>query len=188
MPQAAARDPKSNGVMLLKTTAQLLCAMSLAVGLAGWAAAQTSPPAPQAVQGGHERWDGPAQAQRWEARRAEHARLLHDALAIRPDQEPAWQAFQSAMTPPRPPNEIAENRSGGEEHLTAPERLDRMAERMHRRDAEFEQRAAAIRRFYAALTPTQQRSFDALAELGRHEPGHGRGRMHEGGGPGDAPE
>jgi hypothetical protein len=50
--------------------------------------------------------------------------------------------------------------------LTTPQRLDRMvmkmAERAARRQAELQAHVAAIKQFYAALTPSQQKAFDAL--------------------------
>ena len=127
--------------------------------------------------------DAPAPAQRpgvakfqerTEARQAERARALHDVLGIRPNQEAAVQAFQAAMRPERrdhgqPPAPAA----------TTPERLDRMAARMAERQQAFQRRAEAIKRFYAQLTPEQQKSFDALQTLG-----HG-GRGHDGHGFGD---
>ena len=38
--------------------------------------------------------------QHMEARRAEHAKALHDILGIQPSQEAAFTAFNAAMTPP----------------------------------------------------------------------------------------
>ena len=67
--------------------------------------------------------------------------------------------------------------------LTTPQRLDRMvkamADHMARRQAEVEAHVAAIKQFYAALTPAQQKAFDALHDGmvgGGMGPGHG-GRM-----------
>jgi hypothetical protein len=72
--------------------------------------------------------------------------------------------------------------------LTTPQRLDRQRERMTERMAQFERRSAAIKRFYGALSPSQQKAFDALRPAGgRGGPGH---RAHRGGrgfGPGPGP-
>lgn len=66
--------------------------------------------------------------------------------------------------------------------LTTPQRLDRMvkhmAEESAKHQAEMQTHVDAVKRFYAALTPSQQKAFDALHE-------GGMGEMHGGpGGPG----
>jgi hypothetical protein len=126
--------------------------------------------------------------QRWAEHRQEReqarAAALHAVLNLRPDQEPAFQAFVAATRPP-------EGRGKGMDHgdqavapMTTPQRLDRMAARMAERQAAFQRRADAVRRFYGALSPAQQRAFDALHALrggGREgrEAGH-RGFGHHG--------
>jgi protein CpxP len=130
------------------------------------AAPPGAPPSPEAAR------------QHWAEQRHEHAearaRALHDVLNLRPDQEPALQAFIAAMKPAEGPE------GWGEDHdkaaptapLTTPERLDRLAARLAKRQAAFQQRAQAIKTFYAALSPEQQRAFDALPRL-QEEGGHG---------------
>ena len=124
------------------------------------------------------------------ARRAERmqrrAALLHDALALRPDQERAWQTFMTAMAPSETMMERRGPRGpdGDAAPLTTPERLDRMAERLNRGQAEFSRHAAAVREFYAVLSPTQQRTFDALATLAGRAMMHRRWGMHGMGHPG----
>lgn len=53
-----------------------------------------------------------------------------------------------------------------EASLTTPQRLDRMvkamSERMARRQADMQAHVVAVKQFYAALTPSQQKAFDAL--------------------------
>lgn len=113
--------------------------------------------------------------------------LLHDALAVRSDQEASWRTFMASMAPPAA---MMSHGDEAQEHamLTTPQMLDRMAEHMRREQAEFERHAAAVRQFYAVLSPTQQRTFDALMMLMHHGMGmHGMGdmemhgmNMHEG--------
>ena len=71
--------------------------------------------------------------------------------------------------------------------LTTPERLDRMAAFMAKRTAErqaaFQRRADAVKRFYAVLGPEQKRAFDALHEHAGG--GGGRAAWAIGGGPGE---
>ncbi len=45
--------------------------------------------------------------------------------------------------------------------MTTPQRLDRMQTRQAERSAMFAKRIDATRSFYAALTPEQQKTFDA---------------------------
>ena len=152
-----------------------LAALSLAAGVATATFAQT-PPAAAPNAAAHEHW----------AERAHHhaearAKALHDILNIRPDQDAAFQTFLAAMKPP----EHADGRRGwdqdreGMEHLTTPERLDKMAARLAEHQAEFQRHADAIKAFYAVLSPEQQRAFDALPPRFGHG-GHG-GHGHFGG-------
>jgi len=133
-------------------------------------------------------------AQRREMREASHAKALHDALNIRPDQEAAFQAFTASRQPPERgpgPDQKGRDRQAMA-GMTTPERLDaigrRMDEHMQRARERFQQRATAVKTFYAALGPDQRRTFDALPHLmgggmgmGRHGGGGDRQRM---GGPG----
>lgn len=107
-----------------------------------------------------------------EARKAQRAERLRAALQLRPDQEPALTAFlNSAKRPDRARGQRRQEMA----QLTTPQRLDRMRERMAERQAAFDQRAAATKRFYAQLTPAQQKAFDALRPMdGRH----GKGGRH----------
>lgn len=157
--------------------------LALALSTSGVAAAADAPAAPPAAAAGQRDWRGGPETmrQRFQERRAEHARVLHDALALRPDQEAAWQAFQAAMAPPeRGARGERGDRGARGEALTTPQRLDRMLARMNERQAAFQKRAAAIKKFYAVLNPTQQRTFDALAMAGHHRFAMRRGHGFEG--------
>lgn len=111
---------------------------------------------------------------------AAHAQHLRDALQLRGDQESALQAFLGSM---KPPEGARDGRRGDREEmqsLTTPQRLERQAARMAEHQARFAQHAEATKRFYAALTPAQQKAFDALHKgrggmMGRHHRGGGRG-------------
>jgi hypothetical protein len=60
--------------------------------------------------------------------------------------------------------------------LTTPERIDKMkemrAQRMGEMAAEMDKRGAATKTFYAALTPEQQKLFDAHEMNGHGMKGH----------------
>ena len=134
-------------------------------------AQQGGPPPPGAEAGAPGRhWDPSRMRARFEERRQHRQQVLHDALGLRPDQDGAWEAFLA--TEHRPDGERGsgmrhrEGEDGQRGELSTPQRLDRMAQRMSERQARFAQRADAIKRFYAALDPRQQKTFDALLAEG----------------------
>ena len=158
-------------------TLVLLAAAAAVLSLSSAAFAQDHPPAPTDAQRA-------AWRQNHEHLRQEHeqerAKKLHDLLNLRPDQEPALQAFLADMRPPPPPEERDHGDRARLDALSTPERLDRMGEMMARRDAEhqaeFRHHAEAVKRFYTALDPAQRRAFDAIHEGGGEHHGWG----HEG--------
>jgi len=139
-----------------------------------------------------------------EGRMHEHmemrAKHLHDLLQLRPDQDAALQSLLAALAPShmdhmgdhhmgpdhRGPGAGGPGAAGHDDFakLTTPERLDKMAammaEHTAKRQAEFQKRAAAIKAFYAVLSPEQQRAFDAMP----HEMFGGMHGRHGGGGEG----
>jgi hypothetical protein len=124
--------------------------------------------------------DDPAE----QARRAErHAQHLRDALQLRPDQEPALTAFVASMKPAA--GAMAHMRADHDEDqtLTTPQRLDRMLAHLDQARAMMVAHADAVKRFYAALSPAQQKAFDAMGPMGGGM--HMQMRMHMGGGHGE---
>ncbi len=124
---------------------------------------------------------------------AERAAHLRDALQLKPAQEPALQAFVSALETARQDAEGAMQADmGGAKPQTTPERLDRMQQMMTRHQAALSAVIEATRRFYAQLDPAQKRAFDALAPmmLHHHHMMGGHGMMHgrDGGPPPPPPE
>jgi len=160
----------------------LAAALTLA---AGASFAQTQPPprggAAPPAEGRH--WQRPDPAQMAE-RRAERLRAV---LQLRPDQEPALRALIAATQPPPGERERWRGDREAMARLSTPERLDRIAARMNERATRFRQHADATKRFYAQLTPAQQKAFDAMPMKGMgegHGGGHGmRGPGHGMGGP-----
>ena len=135
----------------------------LSIGVAAYSQ-EAQPPAPQGQPSAQQR-------QAWmQQRRQQMAQRLQAVLQLRPDQQAAFQAFQAAMAP-EPGEHRRRDPDAGP--LTTPQRLDMMAQRMAMRDAAFQRRAAAIKTFYAALSPEQQRAFDSLPMLGEHRGDHG---------------
>lgn len=108
-------------------------------------------------------------------RRAKRQQELHAALKLSASQEQAWTAFVASTKP-------AEHAKRGDRRaefakLTAPQRMEKMIERQKERTAKMESRLAAIKTFYAVLTPEQQKVFDQKAMRGHrfHRGGHGHG-------------
>jgi hypothetical protein len=170
---------------------RLLSAAALAGGLtlslAASASAQQGPPPPPppgAGQGHH--FDPAKMREHMQERRQHRQQILHDALGIRADQEGAWQAFTASSQRPEGerggPGGMRHRDGGGQpEELTTPQRLDRMAQRMADREQRFTRRAAAIKAFYVALDPRQQKTFDALVMSRMGHGGMGGGFGHRGG-------
>lgn len=153
-------------------------ALSLAAATAVFAQAPApgAPPAPHAGMIMHHAQHDPAKM----------AERLRAALQLTPAQEPALQAFIAAM---QPTGEMRDHMQGMHDEmkkLTTLQRLDRMQALMAQHQAEFARHADAIRRFYAALTPAQQKAFDAMHEgmgmmEGMHGGKHHHMRGHKGG-------
>ena len=171
-------------------TIRMLSAAALAGGLvlslASIAGAQNvAPPPPPGAPGAHGHHFDPAQMRaHMEELRQHRQQLLHDALAVRPDQEAAWQAFVAARRPPEGERGPGMRRPGGPDQaqqpeLTTPQRLDKLQARMAERQQRMTQRIDATRRFYAALDPRQQKAFDALSHMDRGGMG-GFGHRHGG--------
>lgn len=106
---------------------------------------------PQRMHGKH------MDREQWQQRRAQHAEALKARLQLSAAQQPAWDAFQQAMQP----QPHARLDHAGMANLTTPERIDRMRALRTQRAAEADRRGDAVKTFYAALTPEQQKVFDA---------------------------
>lgn len=185
-------NPSFRAAPFLAAAAAALCLSSNTFAQdAGQNTAMSGPAAGPRQGGDHAEWRK-AHEERRQAHDAHRAQVLHDILNIHSDQEPAFQAFLADMKPqPHDHKDWADHKDGPDHKdaaatpLTTPERLDRMAAFMAKRTAErqaaFQRRADAIKRFYAVLGPEQKRAFDALHAM--------RGGMHEGrpGGPGGRP-
>lgn len=158
-------------------------------GLAATALAQTPPAAPPAgdataPQAREHRHQRPADAQRqrpdpaqWAAKREQRTAQLKQELGITAEQEPAWHAFTASMLPPAPP---ARPDHEALRNMTTPERIERMRTLRDARAAEMDQRAEAVLRLYAALTPEQQQKFDRRHDAALDAGPHPGPRPHRG--------
>ena len=96
---------------------------------------------------------------RMQAMFAKHLANLKAKLKITAEQETAWNSFTDAIKPPATPPQHPDHAEWAK--LTTPERIDRMQAMHSARAAEMSKRADATKTFYAALTPDQQKVFDA---------------------------
>jgi hypothetical protein len=117
-----------------------------------------------------------------EARRHRQEQRLHDLLQIKADQETAFRTFVASLEQARPKR--GEGRRGPgrgapaeRENLTTPERLDRQAQRLADAQQRLQKTSAAVKTFYAALTPDQRKAFDSMGGVGLRGGGFG----HRGG-------
>jgi hypothetical protein len=123
-------------------------------------------------------------------RRAHMAEHLRDVLQLQPSQDGALNTYLDALKPPGRRDGAGPRGAGpggagtrgdreAMQHMTTPERLDRMAARMDERRTRMLGMIAATKQFYAQLTPAQQKAFDSLPLMMSHG-GRGMGM----GGPG----
>ncbi len=97
-------------------------------------------------------------AERIQQRMNQYHAVLHDKLKLNADQEVAWKAFIAGAT--RQPLDMWKNRAEMAK-LSAPERMEKMLGFMKDREARMTVRLVELKKFYAVLTPEQQKIFDA---------------------------
>lgn len=154
----------------------------LMAGAAMSALAQTPPAGPAGGPGGpggEQRGmmrHGPVDPAKMQAMLAQRQAALKDTLKITAAQEGAWSAFTSSMQPPADMHKRRMAMRAEMDKLTTPERIDRMRALRAERDAEMDKRADATKSFYAALSPDQQKLFDAQRMRGADGNGHGNGQ------------
>lgn len=119
--------------------------------------------------------------------RAERLQQLKQTLAITADQEPVWQQFAATLT--RQAQEWQQQRQQWrakrqarteDGHAPAPQALEYMQQRLdmaQRHVQQMQERTAAFKNLYAALTAEQQRLADQ--QFFRHaQASHGKHRHH----------
>jgi protein CpxP len=165
----------------------LIAGLALPFGLATATLAQDAPPAPPPADARHHR--DPAEM------RAHIAERLRAALQLQPSQDAALNAYLDALKPPGGPDHRAGHGGPGQrEALTTPQRLDKLLARADEHHARMVAHVAAVKQFYAQLSPSQQKAFDALGPMmmRRHGGFGDHGFHHDGGhdpmGQGGAPQ
>ena len=133
------------------------------------AVAQPAPPPPPPAMGTMHHHDGMGAGMHNPAKLADHIRTV---LQLRPDQEPALQAFVGAMKPPADHMGMGDKMKHEHEAMmskSTPEKLDMMLARAKEHVTKMEAHVAAVKTFYAALSPAQQKAFDSLAMAHMHK-------------------
>jgi hypothetical protein len=120
----------------------------------------------QGMQGAHT----PPTLEQVQAHFAERLAKLHTKLNLQASQEAAWTAFAAAITP----STLPVHPGGADLSLPAPERAQKMLDGLKQHEAIATAHVAALKTFYAALSPEQQKTFDANFKMMRpHGPrGH----------------
>ncbi len=149
----------------------LAAAAAITLSTAAVAVAQDGPPPPGPSPMAEDGPGGPPMMMRHHRLDPEaRAQHLRDVLQLRPDQDGALKAYLAASTPKAREDGWRADKASADaprKPPTTPERLDRETERLDRARA----RIAATRAFYAALSPSQQKAFDALGPMaGDHGP------------------
>jgi len=82
---------------------------------------------------------------------------LLDQLKITPEQAPAWNDFISSIPMSTKPTR---SERAAMEKLSTPERLELQLNQLKEQEAKMTANLVALKTFYAALTPDQQKTFD----------------------------
>jgi hypothetical protein len=133
----------------------ILAALALPLAIAGASFAQSQfsgpPPGPPGANGAPPSQPPMSQSQ-----------YMSQTLGLRSDQQPALQAFLAAVAAPPGLVERMRAQDAQMASMTTPQRLDAMLARMDESRGLMVSRIAATKRFYAQLTPAQQRIFDTM--------------------------
>ena len=152
-----------------------LTAVAMATGASVYAqsAAQSSPsmdkPGGMGMHGA-DGMDHAKMAEKMKAGMEKHQKELHDKLKLTAAQEPAWKTFTDAIAPGAMP---AHPDRATLDKMTAPERMEKMLAMSKERQAKMEGHLAALKTFYAVLTPEQKKILDTT-----HNRMHDRHMQH----------
>lgn len=90
----------------------------------------------------------------------QHHQQLHDALKLTPEQEPVWERLMESEKPK--PSSAGTGQREDWSKLSAPERAERALELYKSRQAHMAEYVAALKGFYATLSPEQQKTFEEM--------------------------
>lgn len=142
----------------MRNTSKLLAALMMALGLGTVA----MPSHAYGGMGGKMDCSPMERGGKFEERRAERMQQkqqqLHDALKLNADQEVAWKKFSETRPGPMRGGMQREEM----QKLNAPERAEKMLEFSKQQQERMTAHVAALKTFYATLTPEQQKTFDGF--------------------------
>jgi len=92
-----------------------------------------------------------------EKMREAHQSALHEKLKLTAQQESAWKKFTASQPMP---NKAARMDRTEMQKLNAPQRMEKGIEHMRTMEKAMTEHLAALKEFYAVLTPEQQKVFD----------------------------
>lgn len=118
---------------------------------AAWPAVADMPCGPMAERHGMHGHGGEAMAQ--------HHAKLREALKLTPEQDAAWKKLL-ASEHPMGMDRAQAGKADDWAKLSTPERAERMLERMRSHEAAMSEHVAALKAFYATLSPEQKKIFD----------------------------
>lgn len=111
-------------------------------------------------------------SERMEKMHEQHLSRLHDKLKLTAQQETAWKKF-AAHEPLRGKMDRPDQDEMAK--LNAPQRLEKALEHMRTMEKNMTEHLAALKEFYAVLTPQQQKTFDdQMPGAGDRGQRHGR--------------
>lgn len=99
---------------------------------------------------------------------------LHDQLKLTAAQAPAWKTYVTAVTPSDMGKQWSDR--AAMEKLSAPERLEKHIAMQNDRDSRMTTHLAALKTFYAVLSPEQQQGFNKQTMHGGKHRHHHEGR------------
>jgi len=153
------------------------------IGLTSLASFAQMPPPDQDWHHGHP--PSAEQKAKFEQWRAKRQAKLHDKLKITAAQEDAWKTFITKTTPVRPATPPVRLSREEWSKLTTPALLEQKQAFLAKRQEHFAQHIAAVKEFYAVLSPEQQKLFDeAFRKLEKHRNhahhfDHGQWQAHD---------
>ncbi len=95
---------------------------------------------------------------------------LHDQLKLTAAQEPAWKTYIAAVTPTDMGKYMGDR--AVMDKLPAPQRMEKHLQMMKDNEARMSTQLAALKTFYATLTPEQQQIFNKQTMHGNWHHGH----------------
>jgi protein CpxP len=163
--------------LIMNRFKETLLVGAMAIGFGSAVFAAQGDQAPAAPKGPAKEWQHKHDPAKFKEHMAKRQAELHDKLKLTAAQEPAWKTFAASMTPPQHDGKRPERAEW--DKLSAPERMEKMLAKMKEHEAKMAARLAAMKTFYAVLTPEQQKIFNDNVGKGRMHHHRGHDGMHD---------